>query len=119
MSKSGTAIAAVIAACLTGCSQPTVCTTVGWINTVNVSTSEARVDEIVCVDGCETPHSARSIPGGWQVQVGIGQPDAIIMVALDDGGAELGRYEVDVTWQQLEHGPCGGPGRADPVTLPG
>ncbi|PJJ72064.1 hypothetical protein CLV46_1626 [Diaminobutyricimonas aerilata] len=118
MLKTGVVLAALIAVCLAGCSQPAVCTPVGWLNTVDVATPDSRVAEVVCVDGCETPQSARSILRGWQVQVGIGEPESIVVAVLDEAGTELDRHEVDVVWQHVDHGPCGGPGRADPVTLP-
>jgi len=160
MSKRLVSLFAVLAwsSAVVGCSFPTVCPAIGWINTVTV-TLEGQTQDVagveLCADNaCSVPrqnqptsdepapvetltpsqlatgtpspgatgvpfHASQSSDHSWEIATGMATPKNATVRALSASGEVLAERDVTLNWSRVGGSEsCGGPGEADPISLP-
>jgi hypothetical protein len=132
LGASAAAAALAFSACAGGAS--TVCPAIGWSNTVTVALAEdwPEVEGGSLLVECPSPCAVQppgddatsepdrvSVPvGSVVVDVGMTQPDSVLVTVLGPDGAKLGGTEPDLGWRRVGGSEeCGGPSAAS-VVLP-
>ena len=104
---------------LTACFPPFVCSTIGYLSSVDV-----RVDgEVAFIDACAGSDCGSSMftitelaSGNWKIQFPAGPPDELTLQAYGTGGVLLAEEEFELEWTPVgDTGPCAGPVKAPAI----